>query len=93
MKSNHVQDDNSIDVISPSLINDYSLFFGPVGAKIEIGEKVVFGDFQDLAELLVFLGLAQSRSWCRKNGWDKPLEPGYQEIVFGKLKYRICILR
>lgn len=89
----HLQENNTIDVISPSMVADYSLFFGPWGAKIEIGEKVVVRDFQDLAELLVWLGLAQSRSWCRKNGWDKPLEPGYQEIVFGKLRYRICILR
>lgn len=93
MKTQYLQEDNTIDVISPSLVQDYNLFFGKIGEILIVGPHVVVQDFQTTTELLVFLGLAQSKGWCRQNGWDRPLEPGYQEITFGKLRRKICILR
>jgi len=89
--SKYLQTDNTIDVIAPRWVEDYDLFFGPTSAKIDV--NVVVQDFDRTSEVLVHLGLAPSKGWCRKNNWDKPLEPGYQEIEFGKLKYKLCILR
>ena len=87
----YLQADNTFDVIAPRWVEDYDLFFGPTKARIE--SDVVVQDFDRVSEVLVHLGLVDSKSWCRKNGWDKPLQEGYQEITFGKLKHRICILR
>lgn len=93
MKKQYLQDDNTIDVISPELVQEYSLFFAPIGVSIEIGPNVLVQNFSSTADLLVFLELAPSKSWCRKNNWDRPIETGYSEIVFGSLRYKICILR
>jgi hypothetical protein len=85
----YLQFDNTFDVIAPRWIDEYDSFFGP----IRPGTEPLVQDFDRTSEVLVALGLVDSKGWCRKNGWDKPLQEGYQEITFGKLKYRICILR
>lgn len=85
----YLQPDNTFDVISPKWYEDYDLFFGPN----QFGSPIMVHNFERTSEVLVALGLVESRSWCKKNGWDRPLESGYQEITFGKLKHRICILR
>lgn len=93
MNKQYLQEDNTIDVISPALVEEYSLFFAKIGEKLEVGPHVLVQDFSTTTDLLVFLGMAQSKGWCRKNKWDRLLEPGYQEITFGALKRKICILR
>lgn len=85
----YLQPDNTLDVIAPRWLEDYDLFFGPN----QFGAEYVVQDFDRISEVLVALGLVDSKSWCRKNGWDKLLQEGYQEIIFGKLKHKICILR
>lgn len=87
--SKYLQPDNTFDVIATRYLDEYDLFFGPN----QFGAEFLVQDFDRTSDVLVALGLATSKSWCRKNGWDKPLESGYQEIEFGKLKYRLCILR
>jgi hypothetical protein len=83
-----LQEDNTIDVLSPSAPEtDHELFFGPILAE------PFRSDATSTADLLVELGLAQSKSWCRKNGWDKPIEPGFNVFVFGSKRVSIYVLR
>lgn len=89
MLKEFLQPDNTIDVISPSSEADYELFFGPIIP----GTKPLVMDFDSTTGLLVHLGLAQSKGWCRKNNWDNLLDEGYQELTFGSKRYKICILR
>lgn len=83
-----LQEDNTIDVIHPLLESEYELFFGPVSKD----SNPLFYDGKDLAEIFVETKLAPSFSWCRKNGWNRKLKSGFQEIVFGKNKVRIFVL-
>jgi len=84
----YLQSDNSIDVISQHNLADYELFFGPILPNT----KPFITSLTNIGEILFELGLAQSKSWCRKNNWYKELEYGYQEIVFGFKRYKLCIL-
>ena len=84
----YLQPDNTIDVINPSLLAEYELFFGPI---LPGCEPLVLAATRT-TDILMALGLAQSKGWCRKNSWDNPLPDGYSEIVFGSLRYKICIL-
>lgn len=83
-----LQDDNTIDVISPLVVNDYGLFFGP----LTDGPGPCVLEARRASDILVHLGLAQSRGWCRKNNWDFPLTDGYSEFVFGSKRIKVCIL-
>lgn len=88
MKNEHLQSDNTIDVIHSSFLSDYELFFGPLNDTA----KPFVSDASRTSDLLVNLGLASSKGWCKKNGWDRALIAGYQEFYFGALKYKICVL-
>lgn len=87
--SEYLQPDNTIDVISPELLPDYELFFGPITP----GTKPLVQTFEKTAALLMALNLATSTSWCRKNNWDKEIKSGYQELTFGSKRVKLCILR
>lgn len=84
----YIQPDFTIDVIWDKWIPDYPLFFGPIveGTKPFVTTKTNIG------EILVELQLVESKSWCRKNNWYRELTPGYNEIVFGSKRYKLCLL-
>lgn len=87
---NFILQDNSINIINPEKIDDYDLFFGPLTDE----EKTKYKTFkaESISDILLELGLAESRSWCKKNGWGYKLENGWTDIKFGSLKIRLCIL-
>jgi hypothetical protein len=85
----YLQNDNTLDVMSvSSLPTDHDLFFGPINE----GAKPYFTNSKNIGEILFALGLVVSKNWCRKNNWWRELEPGYQEIVFGSKRVKLCIL-
>ena len=85
-----IQSDNSVDVISQEVVDkgDYELVFGPILPDA----KPLVGEFVTIADVLIALGLAQSRTWCRKNKWDWKIPSGYTEVKFGMKKVKICML-
>jgi len=84
----YLQPDNTIDVI-PKDFADYELFFGPLLPDT----KPFFLDTTRTSDLLLALNLVLSKTWCRKNNWDRELLPGYQEIVFGAKRVKLCVFR
>ena len=84
----YLQDDQSIDVIHPSLLAHYGLFFGPAVP----GTKPYVTDKTNLGAILADLGLAESRGWARKNGWWRDCPAGLHEVVFSKKKFRLWLL-
>lgn len=87
MSKNYVQSDNTIDVISRETEADYEAFFGPIldNAPRLVTEK------NNMADILVELGLAESKTWARKNGWSKELPPGLSMHRFGKNRIEIWV--
>ena len=87
MNSQYMQSDNSIDVVSAETLNDYELFFGPLEPGIYplVTEKKMLGD------ILFELGLCESKTWARKNGWHKEVAGGFHMVQFGKTKVSIYI--
>ena len=88
MIAEFLQPDNSIDVI-PEGFPDYELFFGPLLPDT----KPLFLATIRTSDLLLALNLVISKTWCRKNNWDRELLPGYQEIVFGTKRVKICVFK
>ena len=85
----YLQEDNTIDVIDRNHIDgDYPLFFGPINE----GAKPYITKSRNIGEILFELALIQSKNWARKNNWWRELEPGYQEIVFGSKRIKLCLL-
>jgi len=68
--------------------SEHELFFGPLLPNA----KPYITNSNNIGEILFELGLVQSKNWCRKNNWWRELEPGYQEIVFGSKRFRLCLL-
>lgn len=60
---------------------DKELFFGPLDQSDVFR---TFSDQDDLAKLLVEVGKFPSLGQARKNGWAKPIEPGFSKIKVGK---------
>jgi len=86
---NYLQADNTIDVMQIGWPTDeYELFFGPLLPKAQAFPT----NTKNIGEILFQLGLAQSNTWCRKNNWWRDLQPGYQEIVFGSKRIKLCLL-
>lgn len=64
--------------------SDKELFFGP----LDEGERFIeFNSYSTLAELTLHLGKFPSITQARKNGWDKPIPPGFSEHKIGKTKF------
>lgn len=61
--------------------SDRELFFGPLDAADKF---LTFSDGDDLAKLLVAVGKFPSLGQARKNGFAKPISPGFSKIKVGK---------
>lgn len=68
--------------------NDPELFFGPDPIPIRYMDATT-----GLPEILVLCGIFKSKSDARRNGWDRPIEPGWNQYRVGKKKIHICILK
>lgn len=70
---------------------DKNLFLGPIDedqstVEFEINDKLRIAHFMAKAGIFPSVGQA------RKNGWDKPIPPGFSHFVVGKMKSKITIL-
>jgi len=45
-----------------------------------------------MAHVMHLAGVFPSVGQARKNGWNKPIQPGFSEFTVGKMKKRVCIL-
>lgn len=81
----YLQPDNTIDVLSSQTLSDYELYFRPITGSPLVTES------SNLGEILFETGLIESKTWARKNGWWKSVSGGYQEVLFGKNKVKLCI--
>lgn len=77
----YLQPDNSINVIDPDFMHEYDTLFGP-----DPGTPLVM-KAHSTQDILLHLKLAPSKTWCRKNNWDKPIQ-GWFEFTFGYHKYK-----
>jgi hypothetical protein len=69
--------------------SDKELFFGP----IEKNDKfIVFPENWTMADIVHAAGIFPSRTQARKNGWDKPIPLGFQDMFLTKRKIRVTIL-
>jgi hypothetical protein len=46
----------------------------------------------DWSKALAIAGLFRSRSQAKKNGWDKPIDAGFDVFTFGKLRHEVAVL-
>ena len=77
-----------MNFVTPISDNDKELFFGPVEPSdffIEIQ------DHWTMAHIMKEAGFFPSISQARKNGWDKPIPKGFNELIVGKKKKKIWI--
>lgn len=56
------------------------------------GPFLLFDDSHTMAHLMHMAGCFPSITQAKKNGWDKPVQKGYQQIRFGKSRLMIYIL-
>lgn len=85
-----LRDDNTIDVLSSQCVWDYALFYRPVERPFDYFE--VKNETKRISEILLALDLVPTRTWCRKNNWDWEILEGYQEVIFGSKRIKLCIL-
>ncbi len=65
---------------------DRELFFGP----LDTGEQfLVFDQDHSMANMAVMIGAFPSTSQARKNGWARPVPPGFSEHKIGKRRFWI----
>jgi len=69
---------------------DKESIMGPFDA--DDGPFLLFNDSHTMAHLLHMAGCFPSITQAKKNGWDKPIKKGYQQIRFGKSRLMIYIL-
>ena len=69
--------------------SDKELFFGPLDGTEEF---IVIEDHWIMAHIMHAVGIFPSVGQARKNGWNKPIEDGWTDIIVGKLKREITIL-
>jgi hypothetical protein len=70
---------------------DRNLFLGPFDDND--GPILEFNDSHTtMSHLMSLCGCFKSISEARKNGWNKPIPSGYQELTFGKKRLKIYIL-
>lgn len=76
--------------VSPNVgDSDKELFFGPLDGTDEF---IVIEPTWIMAHVLHAAGIFKSVGQARKNGWNKPIEDGWTDIIVGKLKREITIL-
>lgn len=88
---------NTLDLPMPGLnlvhtdvsLVDLNLFLGPIHPDEEF---VRFGDNWTMAHVAVHVGLFQSLTQARKNGFNKPIPDGFSQHVLGKKKTQVTIL-
>ena len=78
-------------ILKGSKEDDINLFLGPV---IEDQDTIEFenNDGLKIAHFMAQAHIFPSVGQARKNGWDKPIPPGFSHFVVGKKKSRITIL-
>lgn len=74
-----------------TLESDVDLFLGPISEEQhrEIfipDEKLLIAHFMAIAKIF------PSVSQARKNGWNKPIPPGFNQFIVGKNRSMITIL-
>ncbi|KKK84067.1 hypothetical protein LCGC14_2787090 [marine sediment metagenome] len=69
---------------------DIKSVFGPLTGKEEIVRINIDAQW---GHLLKELGIFPSISQARKNGWDKPIELGFSEVMFKKKRKVIFVLK
>lgn len=82
----------SINILIGSGIRkgDKESFFGPAKENDEFFEAKHDDRWPDV---LVQVGLMQSKSQAKRSGWNKDIEEGFNSFTFGKLKHRISVLK
>lgn len=65
--------------------SDRELFFGPLDGT-EVFVEIVEG--WTMADVMLAAGKFPSKSQARKNGWDRPISPGYNSLTVGKARNR-----
>ena len=68
---------------------DKDLFFGPLR---DDDEWFYFPAGATWPTVMGDTGLFSSRSQARKAGWNRPVEPGFQDFRLGKLKHHVAVL-
>ena len=77
---------NEVNFVSPDIeVRDLELF----GMD---DENIILGENWILAHVMHAGGLFPSVSEARRNGWDKPIPPGFSEFTIGKLNNKVWIL-
>lgn len=71
--------------------SDIDLFLGPF--EDEDGPIIKFPEHWTLAHIMHAAGIFKSVSEARKNGWNKPIKPGFEHYVVSKRKIDIWILK
>ena len=56
------------------------------------GPFIRFPSFWTMAHIMHASGIFKSVNEARKNGWNKPIQPGFQHLVVTKRKINIYIL-
>jgi len=69
---------------------DMELFMGPF--ESDDGPLIRFPDNWIMAHIMYTAGIFKSISDARRNGWDKPIPKGYQELTVSKRRVKIYIL-
>ena len=78
--------DNEVNFVSPDIeARDLELF----GMD---DENIILEDNWILAHVMHAAGLFPSVTAARKNGWNRPLPPGFSEFTVGKGKKKVWIL-
>jgi len=65
--------------------------FGPLDPK-EKEAIIFFDDSKIMAHIIQQAGIFKSISEARKNGWNKPIPPGFTDLTLTKRKIRVTIL-
>jgi len=55
-------------------------------------ENIMIEDGWIMAHVMHKVGIFPSVGQARKNGWDKPIQPGFSEFTVGKMKKKVFIL-
>tara|TARA_S200000501_G_scaffold374205_1_gene423175 strand:+ start:754 stop:1008 length:255 start_codon:yes stop_codon:yes gene_type:complete len=55
-------------------------------------ENIMIEDGWIMAHIMHKVGIFPSVGQARKNGWDKPIQPGFSEFTVGKMKKKVFIL-
>jgi hypothetical protein len=69
--------------------------FGPYTNDPSVNDNdviCVFGDTDIMAHIMWRSGIFKSIGEARKNGWNKPIPPGFTDLTVTKHKVRICIM-